>query len=150
MSSKNWSMNDLSNPAIKYKKKEERSRVCLILLMLFNSAHHLDLVEQILISSVRILLEKLHHDLTHVDLLLHQSEDGAVLLTRLHEDVVGEGCRVKALMSGRVHLKSEQRVKKEKNPIPVVKPIRAFSPPSKPVIHQALMGPSFFAGTPPG
>lgn len=33
--------------------------------------------------------------------------------------------------------------------IPVVKPIRAFSPPSKPVIHQALIGPSFLAGTPP-
>lgn len=33
--------------------------------------------------------------------------------------------------------------------LPVVKPIKAFSPPSKPVIHQALMGPSFLAGTPP-
>lgn len=33
--------------------------------------------------------------------------------------------------------------------LPVVKPIRAFSPPSKPVIHQALIGPSFLAGTPP-
>lgn len=33
--------------------------------------------------------------------------------------------------------------------LPVVKPIKAFSPPSKPVIHQALTGPSFLAGTPP-
>lgn len=32
---------------------------------------------------------------------------------------------------------------------PVVKPISAFSPPSKPVIHQALMGPNFLALTPP-
>lgn len=35
------------------------------------------------------------------------------------------------------------------NYLPVVNPIKAFSPPSKPVIHQALMGPSFLAGTPP-
>ena len=33
--------------------------------------------------------------------------------------------------------------------IPVVKPIRAFSPPSNPATHHSLMGPMFFVGTPP-
>lgn len=33
--------------------------------------------------------------------------------------------------------------------LPVVNPIKAFSPPSKPVIHHALMGPIFLARTPP-
>lgn len=32
---------------------------------------------------------------------------------------------------------------------PVVNPMSAFSPPSNPVIHQALMGPNFLALTPP-
>lgn len=33
--------------------------------------------------------------------------------------------------------------------IPVVKPMRAFSPPSNPATHHSLMGPMFFVGTPP-
>lgn len=53
---------------------------------------HLDLVEQILVADVAVVLQEFHHDLAHVDLLLHQGEDGRVLLAGLHQDVVGEGC----------------------------------------------------------
>ena len=33
--------------------------------------------------------------------------------------------------------------------LPVVKPIRAFSPPSNPAVHHSFMGPIDFVGTPP-
>lgn len=60
--------------------------VCLVV----NPASHLDLVEKVLIGSFTVLLEKLHHNLAHVDLLLHQREDGCILLTWLHQDVIGK------------------------------------------------------------
>lgn len=48
-----------------------------------------------------------------------------------------------------VHMVTHRSSFHRRTTLPVVNPISAFSPPSKPVIHQALMGPSFLAGTPP-
>lgn len=51
---------------------------------------HLDLVEEVLVGRLAVLLEELHHDLAHVDLLLHQRKDGPVLFAWLHQDVISE------------------------------------------------------------
>lgn len=49
----------------------------------FQSAH-LNFVKQIFICGVLVFLEKLNHNLAHVDLLLHQSKNERVLLTGVH------------------------------------------------------------------
>lgn len=56
------------------------------------SDFHLDFVEQILVADVAVVLQELHDDFAHVDLLLHEGEDGSVLLAGLHQDVIREGC----------------------------------------------------------
>lgn len=49
----------------------------------FQSAY-LNFVKQIFICGILVLLEKLNHNLAHVDLLLHQSKNERVLLTGVH------------------------------------------------------------------
>ena len=56
------------------------------------SGFHLDFVEQVLVADVAVVLQELDDDFTHVDLLLHDGEDGSVLLAGLHQDVIREGC----------------------------------------------------------
>lgn len=51
---------------------------------------HLNLVEKVLITSITIFLKELHHYLAHIDLLLHHSKYGSILLTGLHQDVIGK------------------------------------------------------------
>ena len=47
-------------------------------------------------------------------------------------------------------IKCYKNITNNSNCKPVVKPIRAFSPPSNPAIHHSLIGPMDFVGTPPG
>lgn len=60
----------------------------------------LDLVEEVLVADVAVVLQELDDDFAHVDLLLHQGEDGRVLLAGLHQDVIGEGCRGEGMVTG--------------------------------------------------